>query len=191
MAFCASRCLGGSECSPLAWGEALSWLLCILRNGSLLFHGLSRHFPPWLAIFWLCATIQGGSGAWAGLLVMRQQHMSTVSFLGGLSSPAHLAQGRGFSSHPHKPCSPGILEGTLVYWKIVKLFTCSFLIQLLQVGFFPLSASLVVVVAERVRTAEFGTVPCSLPGRMTGCSAGDSVGHEWLQLEQKGLIPHV
>lgn len=155
-------------------------------------HGLSRRFPPWLAIDWLCATISRGA---LELLVMRQQHVSTVSFLGGLSPPAHLAQDLGFSSHPHNPCSAGILEGTLVHWKIVKLFACSFLIQLLQVGFFspPFSASLFVVVAERVRTAEFGTVPCSLQGRMAGCSAGESVGLSagWLQLEQKGLTPDI
>lgn len=108
---------------------------------------------------------------------MRQQHMSTVSFLGGLSPPAHLAQDTGFSSHPHNPCSPGILEGTLVYLKIVKLFACSFLIQLLQLVFFPFCFS-VVVVTERVRTAEFGTIPRSLQGRMAGCSAGGSVGHK-------------
>lgn len=104
--------------------------------------------------------------------------MSTVSFWGGLSPPAHLAQDTGFSSHPHNPCSPGISEGTLVYLKIVKLFACSFLIQLLQVGFFPFCFSVVVVVTERVRTAEFGTIPRSLQGRMAGCSAGGSVGHK-------------
>lgn len=174
------------------WGEALGWLLCILWNGSLL---LSMAFPGVFRRGWQLTGFVPQSRGALELLVMRQQHVNTVSFLGGLSPPAHLAQDLGFSSHSHNPCSAGILERTLVHWKIVKLFACSFLIQFLQVGFFspPFSASLFVVVAERVRTAEFGTVPCSLQGRMAGCSAGESVGLSagWLQLEQKGLTPDI
>lgn len=48
--------------------------------------------------------------------------------------------------------------------------------------FFSLSASLsgsmFIVVTERVRTAEFGTIHCSLQGRMAGCSTGDFVERE-------------
>lgn len=37
---------------------------------------------------------------------------------------------------------------------------------------------LFLVVTARVRTSEFGTIGCSLQGKMAGCSVGDFVGHE-------------
>lgn len=106
---------GGFELAPLhplKWQPAFPWLFQAFSTvaGNLL---ALCHNPGGL---WSLGRALGHETA---------AHEQSVLF-GGLSPPAHLAQDTGFSFHPHKPCSPGILEGTLVYWKIVKLFACSF-----------------------------------------------------------------
>lgn len=95
----------------------------------------------------------------------------------GLSLPACLAQGLSFSCCPHRTLFfRDFRRNPSVYCKLVKLFVL--LNPAFRSFFFPLSGNMFIVVTERVRTAEFGTIHCSLQGRMAGCSAGDFVGHE-------------
>lgn len=112
-----------------------------------------------------------------------QSSTSPSSCPWGLTPPACLAQRASLSCHPHKTLLfRDFRRNPSIYCRWVKLFACSFLLSFYRFGFF-LPASLprnvlFIVVTKRVRTAEFGTIHCSLQGRMSGCSMGDFVGRE-------------